>query len=711
MQLQSLSQPFAPRDVSVFVSSTFRDMHEERDALRDVVLPRLREELRPWAISADLVDLRWGVDTSSTPEAEHDAKVLKVCFSEIERCEPFFLALLGDRYGYVPDGEGSSVTEQEIERALSLPKMRNRMICCLRTIGNRDELSPALRAEFLDPEHEEAMAALRAKLRAKGVGAVVDYAVRVAPDGKYDLGTFTEAVAEALISQVRAELGEPPAAINALDRERARTARLVRELSDSFVGRASVVTSWLDLCSRDEPSLTVVLASPGGGKTSTVARVATLLRESGREVVCVLCGQGSETSDVPGVLRFLIHSLDPKAADERQLSAMSRDQLVARLSSLVWARRQDRPLAILVDSVDQLVGDDGASLSWLPSSLPPRCHVICTGVPLSSDEDGGYGRREAKRLPLPPLSAEDARSIALGVCSRRHRELSGAAIDALLDKASGGREGASPLYLRLAVQYLLMLRRDDFREADSIAEERGLAPGGALDVLLRDKVAQLPKSIEGMYDLLVREAALRAGLPTSDGFPQAVLALAASRRGLRAEDLSRALGASFDAASFALLRQTLPEEFVQRGRVEWDFSHYSFRRMAWLLHGDDVLAVNRKVVSSMLSRIEQNHYQPISRMTLRLWRRSYELSRELGDRDVWGQSDARVRACCRYAELVAASVGRTNPFAAVDVLLHGMKVALSTRDDGLRERLVALVRQCMNRVLSPELRGKLVGML
>ena len=107
----------------------------------------------------------------------------------------------------------------------------------------------------------------------------------------------------------------------------------------------------------------------------------------------------------------------------------------------------------------------------------------------------------------------------------------------------------------------------------------------------------------------------------------------------------------------------------------------------------------------------QPYYQPISRMTLRLWRRSYELSRELGDRDVWGQSDARVRACCRYAELVAASVGRTNPFAAVDVLLHGMKVALSTRDDGLREQLVVLVRQCMNRVLSPELRGKLVGML
>ena len=78
MQSHPPSQPFAPCDVSIFVSSTFRDMNEERDVLRDVVLPRLREELRPWAISADLVDLRWGVDTSSTPEADHDAKVLRV---------------------------------------------------------------------------------------------------------------------------------------------------------------------------------------------------------------------------------------------------------------------------------------------------------------------------------------------------------------------------------------------------------------------------------------------------------------------------------------------------------------------------------------------------------------------------------------------------------------------------------------------------------
>jgi len=29
-------------------------------------------------------------------------KILKVCFSEIERSRPYFIALLGDRYGWIP---------------------------------------------------------------------------------------------------------------------------------------------------------------------------------------------------------------------------------------------------------------------------------------------------------------------------------------------------------------------------------------------------------------------------------------------------------------------------------------------------------------------------------------------------------------------------------------------------------------------------------
>jgi hypothetical protein len=119
----------------IFVSSTFRDMHAERDYLREYIFPRLEEKLRDLHHYLESVDLRWGIDTRSVDHAEaKELLVLKVCLNEIERCRPFLLVLLGDRYGWVPPQErmqtacregaftgdvaGKSVTALEIELGL-----------------------------------------------------------------------------------------------------------------------------------------------------------------------------------------------------------------------------------------------------------------------------------------------------------------------------------------------------------------------------------------------------------------------------------------------------------------------------------------------------------------------------------------------------------------------------------------------------------------
>ena len=44
------------------------------------------------------VDLRWGI----TEEEAHQGKVLPICLAEIDRARPFFMGLLGERYGWVP---------------------------------------------------------------------------------------------------------------------------------------------------------------------------------------------------------------------------------------------------------------------------------------------------------------------------------------------------------------------------------------------------------------------------------------------------------------------------------------------------------------------------------------------------------------------------------------------------------------------------------
>ncbi|MGQ5426666.1 DUF4062 domain-containing protein [Thermophilibacter sp. ZX-H3] len=86
----------------VFISSTFRDFHSERDLLQKKVAPRLRLACAAHGEQLDLVDLRWGVDTSSMSEEEASKKVVKRCFDLIDSCKPYFVCFVGERYGWIP---------------------------------------------------------------------------------------------------------------------------------------------------------------------------------------------------------------------------------------------------------------------------------------------------------------------------------------------------------------------------------------------------------------------------------------------------------------------------------------------------------------------------------------------------------------------------------------------------------------------------------
>ena len=90
------------RHISIFVSSTFRDMQAERDYLKKHVLPKLQEELLQYGITVSMTDLRWGIDTSGEDETAREEKVLHVCLDAISRDRPYFIGLLGGRYGWIP---------------------------------------------------------------------------------------------------------------------------------------------------------------------------------------------------------------------------------------------------------------------------------------------------------------------------------------------------------------------------------------------------------------------------------------------------------------------------------------------------------------------------------------------------------------------------------------------------------------------------------
>ncbi len=87
------------KTIRVFISSTFRDMHAERDQLVKVVFPALRERLEKVRVHLIDIDLRWGV----TREQADNDQALDVCLDQIDACRPFFDCSLRDRLWLLPD--------------------------------------------------------------------------------------------------------------------------------------------------------------------------------------------------------------------------------------------------------------------------------------------------------------------------------------------------------------------------------------------------------------------------------------------------------------------------------------------------------------------------------------------------------------------------------------------------------------------------------
>lgn len=82
----TLFLPARWRNIRLFISSTFRDMHGERDLLMRSVLPALQARVFPHRISLHAIDLRWGITEEETRRNRCRA-VGKRCWVGHERIE------------------------------------------------------------------------------------------------------------------------------------------------------------------------------------------------------------------------------------------------------------------------------------------------------------------------------------------------------------------------------------------------------------------------------------------------------------------------------------------------------------------------------------------------------------------------------------------------------------------------------------------------
>ena len=273
------------KTIPLFISSTFRDMHAERDQLNRVVFPALEERLKGRRCRLEPIDLRVGVETDSTKtERERELQILKVCLAEIERSRPFLLVLLGDRYGWVPgedrikaaaseagfgpEDEWASVTALEIEYGLLKkdPVQRRRCLLCLRAPLPYDRMPPDRAAIYSDergtdpdaPERAQRLKQLKAKINSDPQLAPHrlsycldwdDQTQRPGNEGADGLQAWGRKVARRLWRLIHAETQHlaDQAEPTWEEEERFAIEEMVERLNGSFIGRTGLVQEALDL--------------------------------------------------------------------------------------------------------------------------------------------------------------------------------------------------------------------------------------------------------------------------------------------------------------------------------------------------------------------------------------------------------------------------------------------------------------------------------
>ncbi len=458
------------RVIRVFVSSTFRDMQAERDELAKFIFPQLRKQCEQRGVTWGEVDLRWGI----TNEQSAEGKVLPICLNEIQRCRPYFIGVLGERYGWIPDeippeliGHepwlaehlDHSVTELEIlHGVLNDPEMAENAFFYYRDPayihGLPGEEQPAYCEEPAAEDiekfgSEEAtrraekrrvkLTALKERIRNSGFPVHENY-----QDPK-EFGQLVLQDLTAIIDDLYPEGSQP----DPLERETTEQEVFARSRARVYIGRQTYFDQ-LDAHARLDGEPLVVLGESGSGKSALLANWAIKYRKEHADDLLLMhfIGATPASADWAAMLRRILGEFKRKF-DIQEVIPDQPDTLRKTFANwLNMAAAQGRVVLIL-DALNQLDDRDGApDLVWLPPHIPENVRMFLStlpGRPLDELQKRGW-----PSLTVEPLQPEERKQLIKEYLALFTKALN----PAQTERIASAAQCQNPLFLRVLLDEL-----------------------------------------------------------------------------------------------------------------------------------------------------------------------------------------------------------------------------------------------------------------
>lgn len=379
------------REVRIFLSSTFSDMEAERSALVKL-FNKLKLEAIRRNISLSLLDLRWGV----TSEESRTGKVLSVCLNEIENSRPFFIGLLGSRYGYSPkksELEKNPELEErypwlsvDIAHQLSITEIEMQY----GALRNQDKVDAVFFIKDTPdtlPDDDKKLSSLKSKILEQERFPVVYY------HSVDDLCVKVEKQIVHILDQYF-----PPKTYTRLE--------LTRNAQRAYINRHSFYKKYhkdyrMFKWFMAQPNTTrlVIMGGPGAGKSALLANWVKEAASKGdtfsHHIIYHFIGNSFSNNKPNDILQHICEEIydlyDIK--HEKQNGESLKDE-AQRL--LIEAGQKGKPLLIVIDGINQLENDGNSEvLEWMPQAPETTKYILScqTNTPLADifcGKDGYY---------------------------------------------------------------------------------------------------------------------------------------------------------------------------------------------------------------------------------------------------------------------------------------------------------------------------------
>lgn len=336
------------RQIKVFISSTFRDMNDERDFLNNYIFPQIADYCSQRFIEFIPIDLRWGI----TEEDSRNGLIINACLEQIDEAMPFFIGILGSRYGWIPSERdlseeligisnnrwiydkiksSSSITEIEIDYALSQKDIQPNSCFLLR--DDSVEIPEDFREKKGSIEYKKLMH-LKQKIKQSGF-----------PVYEYDsLETLGETIKKHLLNLIKSLYRDSGNYYHDYLKEKHEYALKLR--TDSLYDLSLMQTPLVEWMNSSKKTFLITSESGGGSSYVLCSYVSHLRKNNSLKVIYYDFEQGYEFN------AFMQMECNTIPSDKKTFVVLDNCSILN--SDRVWEIRE-----------------------WIDNS-PDNCHILCS---------------------------------------------------------------------------------------------------------------------------------------------------------------------------------------------------------------------------------------------------------------------------------------------------------------------------------------------